>query len=59
MSKDRRNPFALLARMRNGAGYHKHPKWEASRNACKNYKIEEEDNETEEPEWFFDLEEDK
>jgi hypothetical protein len=52
-----RNPYALLARMRNGAGYHRHPKWEASRNACKKPLKEENDQEAEELEWFFDQEE--
>jgi len=31
----RRNPFALEGLMQTGGGYHRHPKWEESRNACR------------------------
>jgi len=31
----RRNPYALIASMRSGAGSHGHPAREASRNACR------------------------
>lgn len=31
----KRNPYALIARMRSGAGSHGHPAKEASRRACR------------------------
>ncbi len=30
-----RNPYTLEARIRNGGGFHQHPKREESRNACR------------------------
>jgi hypothetical protein len=30
-----RDPFALEAKMQTGGGYHRHPKWEESKNACR------------------------
>ena len=53
----RRNPYALDAKMRSGAGFHKHPAREESRNACRGRVSPDLINEDhEDVTWFFDEE---
>lgn len=35
-----RNPYVIPARVRSGAGSHKHPKHTESRNACRNWRYD-------------------
>ena len=50
----RRNPYALEASMRSGAGFHGHPARKESRNKCRTpIEVIKEDEDLE-WEWFFD-----